>query len=128
MLPRTDHFRDQQRQGTAVTPQKNERVHIFESSKMHDRQLALPLVLNQFLVRRMKVGEGKLCEEDEGEEGKFWTIFEAPPDISSSRLTLVGVAARRAGSAALTGDHLWAARGCASAEACGPRSTKLCDT
>ena len=71
MLPRTDHFRDQQRQGTAVTPQKNERVHIFESSKMHDRQLALPLVLNQFLVRRMKVGEGKLCEEDEGEEGKF---------------------------------------------------------
>eukprot|EP00964_Phaeocystis_antarctica_P103431 scaffold68717_cov69-Phaeocystis_antarctica.AAC.6 len=44
------------------------------------------------------------------------------------RLTLAGVAARRAGSAALTGDLLWAARGRASAEACGPGSTKLCDT
>ena len=32
------------------------------------------------------------------------------------------------GSAALTGDLLWAARGRASAEACGPGSTKLCDT
>eukprot|EP00964_Phaeocystis_antarctica_P009866 scaffold5358_cov68-Phaeocystis_antarctica.AAC.2 len=55
---------------------------------------------------RMKVGEEN---------------FE-PIDPFPSRLT------RRAGSAALTGDLLWAARGRASAEACGPGSTKLCDT
>ena len=49
--------------------------------------------------------------------------------FSPSRLTLAAASPHAAlGSAALTGDHLWAVRGCASAEACGPGSTKLCDT
>eukprot|EP00964_Phaeocystis_antarctica_P026789 scaffold15079_cov49-Phaeocystis_antarctica.AAC.2 len=62
-------------------------------------------------------------DEGGGAGGEKWTVFEASPDIFSSRLALArGVAARRAGSAALTGDHLWAVRGCASAEACGPHA------